>query len=94
MYNEKFIKNPFTDNLNGKVYKTGDLGKILSNGEIQCLGRIDQQVKIRGHRIELGEIEAVLNSLSSINQSAVIASNFLGNDTKLVAYLKTENDLI
>lgn len=68
------------------------MGKILPNGELQCLGRIDHQVKLRGHRIELGEIEATLNTLSGIKQSAVIVSRHFGNEDKLVAYLKTSGE--
>lgn len=86
---EKFITNPFSNDPDSILYRTGDLGKILPNGEFQCLGRIDHQVKIRGHRIELGEIEATLNTLSGIKQSAVIVSNHFGNEDKIVAYLKS-----
>ncbi|SHH04603.1 type I polyketide synthase [Flavobacterium defluvii] len=86
---EKFIQNPFSSEPNSILYRTGDLGKLLPNGEFQCLGRIDHQVKIRGHRIELGEIEATLNSLSGIKQSAVVVSNSIGNEDKLIAYLKS-----
>lgn len=86
---EKFIENIFSPQLNSILYRTGDLGKLLPNGEFQCLGRIDQQVKLRGHRIELGEIEATLNSLPGVKQSAVIVSNYLGNEAKFIAYLKS-----
>jgi len=86
---EKFILNPFSIELNSILYRTGDKGKLLPNGELQCLGRIDHQVKIRGHRIELGEIEATLNSIPGIKQSAVIVSNYLGNEAKIIAYLKS-----
>ena len=90
---EKFIPNPFSTESNSILYRTGDLGKLLPNGEFLCLGRIDHQVKIRGHRIELGEIEASLNSLPGVKQSAVIVSNYLGNEAKLVAYLKSDESL-
>lgn len=86
---EKFISNPFSTEPGSVLYRTGDLGKLLPNGEFQCLGRIDHQVKIRGHRIELGEIEAALNSIPEIKQSAVIVSKYFGNEDKLVAYLKS-----
>ncbi|KRD61537.1 hypothetical protein ASE40_08380 [Flavobacterium sp. Root935] len=90
---EKFITDPFSNDPNSILYRTGDLGKILPNGEFQCLGRIDHQVKIRGHRIELGEIEATLNTLSGIKQSAVIVSNHFGNEDKIVAYLKSSEQI-
>jgi amino acid adenylation domain-containing protein len=90
---EKFIPNPFSKETNSILYRTGDFGKLLPNGELQCLGRIDNQVKIRGHRVELGEIEATLNSLPGIKQSAVIVSNYSGNEDKLVAYLKSNDQL-
>jgi len=89
---EKFISNPFSDEKDSILYRTGDLGKLLPNGELQCLGRIDHQVKLRGHRIELGEIEATLNTISGIKQSAVIVSRHFGNEDKLVAYLKTSGE--
>ncbi len=90
---EKFIPDSFSETPNSILYRTGDLGKLLPNGEFQCLGRIDHQVKIRGHRIELGEIEAALNTISGIKQSAVIVSKYLGNEDKLVAYLKSNDQL-
>ncbi|MDN4032077.1 AMP-binding protein, partial [Chryseobacterium gambrini] len=61
---EKFVANPFVDGR--KMYRTGDLGRWLPDGNIEYLGRIDHQVKIRGHRIELGEIE---NQVFSYNTS-------------------------
>jgi microcystin synthetase protein McyA len=54
--NENFILNPFENN-NSKLYKTGDLARYLKNGYIEYIGRIDNQIKLRGLRIELGEIE-------------------------------------
>lgn len=90
---EKFISDSFSTAPNAILYRTGDLGKLLLNGEFQCLGRIDHQVKIRGHRIELGEIEAALNGLPDIKQSAVIVSSHFGNDDKLVAYLKSSSPI-
>ncbi|WP_372948098.1 non-ribosomal peptide synthetase [Mariniphaga sp.] len=79
---EKFIDNPFESDLGAVLYRTGDLAKLLPSGEIQCLGRIDQQIKIRGHRIELGEIEQVLDSLEGVKSSIVLL-----NEDRLVAYL-------
>ncbi|GGZ71919.1 non-ribosomal peptide synthetase [Algibacter mikhailovii] len=70
--NEKFINNPFEQELGPILYRTGDLAKLLPSREIQCLGRIDQQIKIRGHRIELGEIEEALDSLPGVQTSVVV----------------------
>lgn len=69
---EKFIPNPFETTIDNTLYRTGDLGRLLPTGELQCLGRIDQQVKIRGHRIELGEIEDALDSLEEVQTSVVL----------------------
>ena len=75
---EKFIKNKFSDDEKEILYRTGDLGKLLPNNEIECLGRLDQQVKIRGHRIEPGEVEQALLSLEGIKSAVVLADeNFL-----------------
>ena len=62
---EKFIKHPFISGT--YLYKTGDLGRWLPDGNIEFLGRKDTQVKIRGYRIELGEIESLLHEVSIIN---------------------------
>ncbi|GIJ32681.1 non-ribosomal peptide synthetase [Micromonospora sediminimaris] len=81
---ERFIRHPETGE---RLYRTGDLGRYLPDGEIEFLGRADQQVKIRGHRIELGEIEAVLGEHPSVSTCVVLAS---GDDTlerALVAFV-------
>ena len=75
---EKFIQNKFNTSKSDILYRTGDLGKILPSNEIECLGRIDQQVKIRGRRIEPGEVEQALLSLDGIKYAVVLANeNFL-----------------
>ena len=81
---EKFITNPFKES--GKLYKTGDLGKWLPDGNIAYIGRKDSQVKIRGHRIELGEIEHVLETQDGIEQCVVLAKE-INNEQVIVAYL-------
>ncbi|PIB30037.1 hypothetical protein BFP77_04640 [Maribacter sp. 4U21] len=88
---ERFITNKFETKNGKRLYKTGDLGKILSNGEIECLGRIDQQVKVRGHRIELGEIEAAIDQISSIQKSIVTVNTSLTGHPQLVAYMTTNS---
>ena len=70
---ERFIDNPFGAMPGALLYRTGDLGKLLPNGELQCLGRLDQQVKLRGYRIELGEIEHVLATIDGIKAAVVVA---------------------
>ena len=89
---ERFIDNPFTNNPGEKMYRTGDLGRILSNGEIECLGRVDQQVKIRGYRIEPGEIEHCLLQQNDIKSTVVISREDRPGDQRLVAYVVTGTD--
>ncbi len=73
---EKFIGNPFSDDPHSRLYRTGDLARYLADGNIEFLGRDDNQVKIRGQRIELGEIEHVLNQHPSVKQAVIVASSF------------------
>ncbi len=84
---EKFIPDPFHRETGGRLYRSGDLARILPGGDLEYLGRMDHQVKIRGFRIELGEIETGLNSHPSIRESAVIAQEQTEGDKRLVAYL-------
>ncbi len=83
---EKFINNPFDDDLNSRLYKTGDLARYLPDGNIEYLGRIDHQVKVRGFRIELGEIEAALAQHPDVLDNAVIVHEASKTDKRLVAY--------
>ncbi|WP_348705598.1 amino acid adenylation domain-containing protein [Tenacibaculum sp. 190524A02b] len=88
---EKFINNPFTTK-GDRLYKTGDLGRWLSDGTLEFVGRTDDQVKIRGYRIELGEIENALTSLESISQCCVLAKKDPSGINRLVAYLVVEEE--
>jgi amino acid adenylation domain-containing protein len=85
---EKFIKNRFSTTQEDIIYRTGDLGKILPNNEIECLGRLDQQVKIRGHRIEPGEVEQALLLLDGIKYAAVLA-----NENFLIAHIVPDSSI-
>ncbi len=79
---ERFIPNPFGE---GRLYRTGDLCRYLADGNIEYLGRLDQQVKIRGVRIELGEIEAVLRAHPAVADAVAVACRDR-DDTSLAAY--------
>jgi len=87
---EKFIPNPFDDDPDSRLYKTGDLAKWLPDGNIEYLGRIDHQVKIRGFRIELGEIEAALLSRSAVKETVLVAIESKSGDKQLAAYIITK----
>ena len=67
-----YIDHPFSDVTGKKLYKTGDLGRYRNNGNIEFLGRADQQVKVRGFRIELDEIEKVISSYDSVKNAIVV----------------------
>ncbi|MEM1255608.1 MAG: amino acid adenylation domain-containing protein [Cyanobacteria bacterium P01_H01_bin.21] len=84
--NERFIPHLFCSEPEAKLFKTGDLARYRSNGQIEFLGRVDDQIKVRGYRIEVGEIEAALAQHSGIKESVVTAQTDRSGDFKLVAY--------
>jgi amino acid adenylation domain-containing protein len=79
---ERFIHNPFGDDPESRLYRTGDRARRRHDGNIEFLGRNDNQVKIRGHRIELGEIEATLSQHPSIKEIVVVAVNDGSSDSE------------
>ncbi len=87
--NEKFVQNPYQPNQ--RLYRTGDLAKWRRDGNIEYLGRMDFQVKIRGLRIELGEIEKQLNTHPEVKECVVIAWRKGEGDIQLVAYVVCKN---
>ena len=87
--NERFLTDIFNLESGGKMYLSGDLGKLLPNGQVQCLGRIDHQVKVRGYRIELGEIEQALVSIDGIKSAVVLAENDI-----LIAFIEADCEII
>jgi acyl carrier protein len=89
---EKFVSNPFVEG--ERMYKAGDLGRWLSDGSIEFIGRKDDQVKIRGYRIELGEIENTLHQNALIDVAVVLAREDANGDKNLVAYLMSNEELI
>ncbi len=85
---EKFVSNPFQE---GRLYKTGDLARWLPDGNIEFLGRKDDQVKVQGFRIELSEIESALQQHEAVKQSVVVASQNAGGHKQLVSYVVSVN---
>jgi len=83
---ERFILSPL-DGGKTRLYRTGDMARVLKDGDLEYLGRMDHQVKIRGFRIELGEIESVLNQHPSLRESTVTAHVFPDSEKALVAYV-------
>jgi amino acid adenylation domain-containing protein len=84
---ERFVADPFDPMPGARIYRTGDSAHALPDGQIMFIGRIDEQIKIRGFRVEPGEIESVLNEHPSVRESAVVA-RFVGpDDVRLIAYL-------
>jgi amino acid adenylation domain-containing protein len=85
---ERFIADPFDSTCGARLYKTGDLVRRLPNGAIAFLGRVDRQVKIRGHRIELGEIETIMRLHPAVQEGVVAAREDAPGDRRLVAYVR------
>ncbi|MBE9498212.1 non-ribosomal peptide synthetase [Streptomyces sp. GKU 257-1] len=82
---ERFLPDPFAIGSDARMYRTGDLVRRLPDGRIEHLGRIDSQVKVRGHRVELEEIEAALRRLAGVRDAVVVARGTGGGDRSLLA---------
>ncbi len=89
---ERFIPDEFSRRRGARLYGTGDLARQLPDGEFRVLGRLDQQVKVRGHRVELNEIEEALNGHSAVTCSAVIWHESVAGDGRLVAYVQLKEN--
>ncbi|NJL59828.1 MAG: amino acid adenylation domain-containing protein [Desulfobacteraceae bacterium] len=88
---DRFISHPFKPGQ--RIYRTGDLGRWLADGNIECLGRTDDQIKIRGYRIELGEIDACLKKHSAIREAVVVAKDKDSTTRELAAYFISTEEL-
>ncbi|MFL6257067.1 MAG: amino acid adenylation domain-containing protein, partial [Pyrinomonadaceae bacterium] len=100
---ERFVPDPYAGEVGARLYRTGDVARVVGGGELEFLGRVDHQVKLRGYRIELGEVQAALNAHPSVRESLVMvrtsaADAAAGNghganvegDQRLVAYVVGE----
>jgi amino acid adenylation domain-containing protein len=88
----RFPADPFGTN-GARLYRTGDLARFRPDGNVEYLGRVDNQVKIRGHRVELEEIEAVIKGHATVRDAAVSARENRSGDLQLVAYVVPAGDL-
>jgi amino acid adenylation domain-containing protein/FkbM family methyltransferase len=84
---ERFPRDPFTESSAARLYRTGDLGRLTIDGTLEFRGRIDNQVKIRGHRVEPAEVESALLESRGVREAAVIAAEVEPGNSRLVAYV-------
>lgn len=91
---EKFVNYTFNGEPGYKIYRTGDLGKVVANGDILCLGRIDHQIKIRGFRIETEEIEHNISKLDNVNEAVVAVHTDELDNQRLVAYVQLKDNTL
>ena len=83
---ERFVPNPFSQTHHGRLYRTGDRVKRLANGDLEFIGRMDKQVKVRGYRVELGDIEASIKQLEGVSDAFVMLADS-GVSAQLVAFV-------
>jgi amino acid adenylation domain-containing protein len=84
---EKFVPDPLGLEHGGRLYRTGDMARYRCDGELEFLGRGDDQVKVRGYRVELGEVETVLGQHPQVQEAVVVARDESGGGKRLVAYV-------
>jgi len=91
---ERFIPHPFDPSPGSRVYKTGDLARWRPDGEVEFLGRLDHQVKVRSFRIECGEVEAALEAHPAVRSAVVVGVEDSPGDTRLVAYVVPDHTAV
>jgi amino acid adenylation domain-containing protein len=84
---ERFVPDPFANEPGARLYRTGDLARLKPDGTLECLGRVDSQVKVRGFRIELGDVEAALFAHPEVRAAAAVAREDLSGENRLIGYL-------
>lgn len=90
---QRFIPDPFSGKPGALLYRTGDLGRMRANGDIEFLGRMDDQIKIRGHRIELAEVREAMSTHSAVKQVFLMVREDEPGDRRLVAYVTLRQPL-
>jgi amino acid adenylation domain-containing protein len=89
---ERFVPDAYSGAVGGRLYRTGDRVRYGASGKLEFLGRVDEQVKLRGYRVELGEIESVLCEAGGVQQAVVVVRGENSVDQRLVAYVVLENE--
>ena len=91
---ERFLQDPFCDDSNARIYRTGDYCRYLEDGNIEFYNRIDNQVKIHGFRIELGEIESMLNKHPQVREAAATVHEDQKGNKRIVGYVVPKNEIL
>jgi len=84
---ERFLPDPYGGEAGGRYYRTGDRARLLGDGDVEFLGRVDHQVKIRGYRIEPAEVEAVLSGCAGVQKAMVVVREDVPGEKRLVGYV-------
>ncbi|HEX7956271.1 MAG TPA: phosphopantetheine-binding protein, partial [Pyrinomonadaceae bacterium] len=90
---EKFVPHPFAAEPGARLYKSGDVARYQPDGQVEFLGRVDQQIKIRGYRLEPGEVEAAIKRMPGVREAVVVAREDVPGEKRLLAYFTAESDV-